>query len=158
MAATTMLHISKLVERIKNDFEAYVFEEGELFRWSPQNRTITHLPLTDEKQIWTLLHEIAHGELDHQGYEHDIQLLRCETEAWHYAAKTLAKRYDLAMDDNYIQDQLDTYRGWLHERSTCPKCKQNGLQTKTNTYRCINCRCLWHVNDALFCRLKRTRL
>jgi hypothetical protein len=72
--------------------------------------------------------------------------------------RTLAPRYRVAYDDNLIEDALDTYREWLHARSLCPTCGLTGLQTKTSTYVCMNCRCSWRPNDARQCALRRYKL
>jgi hypothetical protein len=139
------------------DFSRYTFTQGDDFRWSPDTYVIYYPQLTTPEDTWSLLHEIAHGELGHTTYNLDIELVSHEAEAWEYAATQLAPKYDFVIDDEYIQDHLDTYRIWLNRRSTCPNCGQNGLQTK-NTYSCINCRCLWRANEARLCGLRRTRL
>lgn len=139
------------------DFGRYTFVQGDAFRWSPSSFIIYYPRLDSPEDIWSLLHEIAHGELGHATYDLDIELVGHEAAAWEYAARKLAPAYELAIDEDYLQDHLDTYRAWLDKRSTCPNCGQNGLQTK-NTYRCINCRCLWRANDARICELRRTKL
>ena len=149
--------INSLTKQIIADFSAYTFARGDTFRWSPEAATIFYPTLGHPEDIWSLLHEIAHGELRHATYTLDIELVQHESDAWAYAAQVLAAKYSLTINDNYIQDHLDTYRQWLHNRSTCPTCGQNGLQTK-NTYSCINCRCLWRTNEARLCALRRIRL
>lgn len=126
--------------------------------WSPDTRQITFRPPADLSDIWTLMHEIAHAELGHSSYELDIELVSLEVEAWEHAKNVLAPRYDIQIGEDHAEDHLDTYRYWLNERSRCPQCGQNGFQATKNTYRCNNCRCLWRVNEARICRLKRTRL
>lgn len=135
----------------------YAFTEGDDFKWSPDSATIFYPPILSVEDMWSLLHEIAHAELRHTTYTSDIELVRHEAAAWNHATHALAPRYQLAIDEDYIEGHLDTYRVWLHERSTCPQCGQNGLQTK-NTYSCLNCRCLWRANEARICNLRRTKL
>jgi hypothetical protein len=139
------------------DFNRYTFTPGDDFRWSPDTYIIYYPQLATTEDAWSLLHEIAHGELGHNTYDLDVELVAHEAAAWGYAATQLAPKYDLVIDDDYIQDHLDTYRVWLNQRSTCPTCGQNGLQTK-NTYSCINCRCIWRANEARICGLRRTKL
>ena len=124
--------------------------------WSPDEQTIYHPRLSTDESIWSLLHEVAHAELSHHTYTLDVELVSHEVAAWEHAL-LLSRLYNLHINDDYIQDHLDTYRAWLHDRSTCPHCGQNGLQTK-NTYSCINCKCLWRANEARICALRRVRL
>lgn len=149
---------SSLLKQVQRDFAGYGFAQGEDFMWSPQSGVITFRAPRDISDIWTLLHEIAHAELNHSTYNLDIELINRETEAWEQARSVLASRYGLIIDSGHIEDHLDTYRLWLHERSKCPVCAQNGFQETKNTYRCSNCRCLWRVNEARICALRRTRL
>ena len=149
---------SSLLKQIQRDFAAYTFVQGDNFVWSPQRRTITFCAPEALSDIWTLLHEIAHAELNHSIYNLDIDLISREAEAWEHARSVIASRYGLAIDPDHIEDHLDSYRHWLHERSKCPACAQNGFQVTKNTYRCHNCRCLWRVNEARMCALRRVRL
>lgn len=146
-----------LSKKIITDFSRYTFAKGEDFHWSPEKRTVFYPHLNHIEDIWSLLHEVAHGELGHQSYGLDIELISLEVAAWEHASKQLAPHYGISVDEDYLQDHLDTYRQWLHARSTCPECGQNGLQTK-NTYSCLNCRCLWRANEARMCSLRRIRL
>ncbi len=104
------------------------------------------------------LHELAHAVLGHTGYRLDIELLRREREAWDAVRTTFAPHYEVPYDVDLIEDSLDTYRDWLHARALCPTCNLTGIQTKTNTYSCINCRCSWRPNDARQCALRRYKL
>lgn len=135
----------------------YAFVAGADFKWSPNVATIYYPSLASAEDVWSLLHEISHGELGHTTYDSDVQLVNHEALAWKHATDVLAPSFGVTMNENFIEDHLDTYRIWLHERSTCPNCGQNGIQTK-NTYSCINCRCLWRANEARICGLRRVRL
>lgn len=108
-----------------------------------------------EKDIWALLHELSHAVLGHFSYERDIELIGKEVEAWRHARDSLAPKYKLSIPDEAIDDELETYREWLHARSSCPDCNLNGIQTETDTYRCLNCRAVWKANDARNCELRR---
>lgn len=149
--------LSSLIQQLRADFKAYNFRTADTFKWTPADNTIYHPPLQSPEDIWSLMHEIAHAELKHRTYQLDIDLINCETSAWEHAASHIAPRYGAAINRDYIEDHLDTYRQWLHARSTCPECGQNGIQTQ-NTYRCINCRCLWRANEARMCALRRIKL
>jgi hypothetical protein len=160
MAVITMppTNLPLLLKRIRIDFSDYSFVVGNDFIWSPDLQQITYKTPVYMADIWSLLHEIAHAKLSHNTYTLDVELIAREVDAWRYAQKKLAPAYGLEIDQNYIEDHLDTYRFWLHQRSRCPQCNQNGFQTSQNTYNCNNCRCLWRVNEARRNRLKRVRL
>ena len=149
-----------LLPQIERDFPAFVFAPGEVFAWLPEKQTITHPAVTTDDDIAQLLHELSHGILQHTTYDRDIQLIDMEREAWKYAVETLAPRYafSLAMDHDVVQDALDSYRDWLHERSTCPKCNAVGLEAAKHRYRCLHCQGEWRVNEAKQCQLRRYRV
>lgn len=147
--------MEKLLEKLILDFPDFGFISSNHFKWSPMNRTIDYdSRTTDKDSVWALFHELAHGVLDHQAYSLDVELLLMEAEAWH-TAQELARRYDLKIDDNHIQDCLDTYRDWLDQRSTCPLCGNTSLQQSVRDYRCFNCQSVWQVSTSRFCRSYR---
>jgi hypothetical protein len=144
---------TRLLPKLEEDFPTFHFIPATEFRWSPDEMTIYY----DEqaRDDATLLHELAHAILDHKEYLKDISLIELERDAWEYAKNTLALTYKVVIEEDIIQDSLDTYRDWLHARSTCPHCSATGIQTKRNEYKCIACSTLWQVNDARFCALRR---
>lgn len=150
-----MPNIKKIVTLLNQDFP-YAFIEGQEFVWSSSNQTISHPAISTVADIFYLLHEVAHAELHHQDFTADVELVRIEAEAWRHA-ETLGRRYGLNTPQDIIEDALDSYRHWLYSRSLCPDCGQTGAQTQ-NTYRCLNCRCVWRANDARTCRLQRIKL
>lgn len=145
-----------ILDRLREDFPAFHFVIGEVFSWSPRTKTITVADVDDHAQ---LLHEVAHAILGHAHYARDIDLLTMERQAWQHAADELAPRYgvSLHMDDDAVQDALDSYREWLHKRSRCPRCEAAGIETDKHTYRCLLCEERWQVNEARTCRLRRRR-
>lgn len=151
-----MPNITSLIHKITSDYP-YAFIQGGDFRWSPDEAVVYFPALETDEDVWSLLHEIAHAELRHHNYTSDIQLIQHEAHAWDHALTVVASRYNITIDQDYIEDHMDTYRLWLHERSTCPTCGQNGIQTK-NTYSCLNCRCVWRTNEARLCALRRVKL
>lgn len=158
MAVTTTPDIALLVKRITKATLDHKFVADEDFWWSAKDNTVYHGRMRSLDDVWTLLHEIAHAELAHSSYSTDIELIKQEASAWEHAVHVLAPRFDLEIAESHVEDALDTYRHWLHERSRCPECEQNGIQTTQNTYNCINCRCSWRVNDARGCALRRVKL
>jgi hypothetical protein len=79
-----------------------------------------------------------------------------ERAAWEKAGE-LAPTYEVTIQPDLVEQQLDTYRDWLHDRSVCPNCEANGVQTDVNHYRCLTCDDTWRVNDARRCALRRYR-
>lgn len=152
MDVTTM-QSNSLLNRLKKDHPSFHFVESDHFAWQPEISTI----------LWSidgsaqLLHELGHAILGHDLFNRDIELLGMERDAWEEARK-LAKKYDIDLDTTTVEDDLDTYREWLHARSTCPRCNVNGIQVAKDLYQCLICDAKWRVNDARVCNLKRTLL
>ena len=144
---------TSLANKLQSDFPAYTFKASDEFRWSPQENIIFYDQNSDD--IASLLHELAHATLGHASFTKDLALIEMERDAWQYAVTKLAPAYGLTINDETVQDSLDTYRDWLHARSTCPHCKATGVQTKKSTYKCILCATKWRVNDARVCTLRR---
>jgi len=153
MAATTTA-FNSLLQKLKSEHSDVSFESSDDFRWSSSLSTVYYKP---GKDVITLLHETAHAVLSHTSYEHDIGLIHLEREAWNKTLE-LGKQYGVAVDPEIVENALDTYRDWLHARSLCPLCKQNGVQTGENTYTCVICNQKWTVNDARSCGLKRHKI
>lgn len=152
-----MLSMTLLFNRLKRDYPEFRFEESTEFWWSAKTNTV-HLSLGDEEAKSFSLHELSHAVLNHKGYGNDIDLIKMERDAWHYASTKLAVKYGITISDQLIQDNLDTYREWLHARSKCPACETTGIQTKNHTYRCLGCGFQWRTNDARVCSLRRYSL
>jgi hypothetical protein len=128
-----------MIERLKADFPQFKWRLGARFRWRPATKTIT-LERGDVGQKYALqaLHELAHALLGHRDDTYDLQRLKCEAEAWDKVKRELCGRYGVEWDEEFAQDNLDTYRAWLHKKSACPVCKQCRLQTKDGGYECLN--------------------
>lgn len=154
MDATTMPSIRSLLAKLQTDYPSISFREDTLFEWSPSTKTLSYDP-SDPFAIARLLHEAGHIELAHTSYERDIELIAHERDAWHQAKTIIAPRYGITIDTEVIEGDMDTYRDWLHARSTCPDCEANGLQTDKQQYTCVVCRKVWQVNEARQNRLYR---
>lgn len=156
MDATTMRSMSSLIHKLKNDFPTITFFESDQFSWSPPSLTVSYNPeLPHASQL--LLHELSHGLLEHHDYQRDVELLAMETAAWE-KAKQLADDYSVRLSESVVQPHLDTYRDWMHARSTCPECTATGYQTARAHYSCPACGHEWRVNEARICGLKRYKL
>jgi hypothetical protein len=151
-----MSKVLSTLDTLQKKYPSISFKEGKLFSWSPKDTTVIYtLSYEDEDHaVWALIHEVAHGVLNHKHYKNDIDLLRHEVDAWHNA-KDIANSIHISIDDNHIQDCLDTYRDWLHKRATCPNCSVVGLQQDNGYYGCFNCQTRWKVPDSPLCRVSR---
>jgi IrrE N-terminal-like domain len=149
--------MDKLITLLHEQFPDLAFTPGRQFVWSPEtNEIIYKNTATGQRAVWSLLHETGHALLNHQGYKADFELLRLEIEAWQ-RARQLAADLDLTIDEDHIEDCLDTYRDWLYKRSICPTCSTKCLQQGDFVhYRCFNCHTAWRVTASRFCRAYRT--
>ena len=142
----TLLYVQKLLPDI-------IIEPGKAFFWSPKQNKIIYNSLSLDKPIgqWSMLHEAAHALLNHIEYSSDLDLLQLEVKAWD-KANDLAEELKIKINEDHIQDCLDTYRDWLHRRSTCPKCGVVCIQISPTLYKCYNCPTSWNVTASRFCR------
>lgn len=142
--------------------ESYLESEpvpGDTFYWSPEHRTVYYDKSNKTPEgMWALLHESGHALLQHTQYYTDIELVLMEVAAWE-TAKNIAAEMHIEVDEDHVQDCLDSYRNWLHKRSLCPDCNLSGVQIDSATYTCIFCHKKWTVSAERFCRpYRRTAL
>jgi hypothetical protein len=145
-------NVKDFISQLRRDYPAFKFQSGNQDHWSPKSQTITYNtaePLA--KMCCGLLHELAHAILKHTSYSSDFELVKLESEAWSLAAK-IGRKYGVNIDDDHIQNCLDTYRDWLHRRSSCPKCGTHVLQKDVKNYQCYNCQASWQVSSGRFVR------
>lgn len=145
--------LDHLLTRIAADYPDLSFIESAHFAWHAGKRHVSYQK--DGRNIahslLALLHELGHAILGHADYTYDIELLQLEVAAWEQA-RQLAARYSVSIDEDYLQDCLDTYRDWLHLRATCPGCYGRALQAAPGRYRCFNCQTSWQVSRSRLCR------
>ncbi|RWZ78530.1 MAG: hypothetical protein EOT05_02150 [Candidatus Microsaccharimonas sossegonensis] len=148
-----MLSTHSLLPKLQAAYPHFSFTAGDRFAWSPDTQTIFY-DTSDPRNTNLLIHELAHGVLEHRDYSKDVELIAMETEAWDTAV-VLAAKYGIPISDGTVQDHLDTYRDWLHARSICPACEATGYQSAKNEYTCVACGHVWRVNEARLCGLRR---
>jgi len=157
MPKTSSVDLTVFIEK----FNQFNFAEHEVFHWSPKNNTIYYnlTEIAKESGIHQLLHELGHAICNHTGYGSGIELLKIEAEAW-AKAEELAPEYGITIDQDKIEQCLDSYRDWLHARSTCPHCQSVSIETNNNQYHCFSCMQKWNVpadQRSRNYRLKTTR-
>lgn len=158
MDAIIMPSTDSLIDQLTTDFPQINFVEDDSFQWMPEENAITFTPGSRQSADAQLLHELSHALLEHRDYQRDIELVGLERDAWAYAKTKLAPRYHQTISASVIKSSLDTYRDWLHARSTCPTCSATGFETDKAVYRCIACGSQWRVNEARLCGLKRYKI
>lgn len=146
-----------LINQLTGLYPELTFTAGSQFCWSPETREIFYKEgVTGKKASWSLLHETGHAVLKHRTYQADFELIRLEVAAWEQA-RELAGKLGLTINEDHIQDCLDTYRDWLYKRSVCPTCSTKSIQQNDFVhYRCFNCRTTWRVSASRFCRSYRS--
>ena len=153
-----MEEITSLARKVKSKatklkhLHHLTLHQGEMFGWDDTACAITYNPSAPDAAAY-LLHEFGHAALRHTGYKYDIDLIKMERAAWDKAL-AMASQYKVSINEGLIEDALDSYRDWLHNRSLCPACNATGVQTN-NSYRCISCGASWRANDARTCALRR---
>lgn len=145
-----------LISELQSRFPRLRFTAGKQFYWSPETGEIFYdARKNGQRAAWSLLHETGHALLGHKSYKADVELLRLELAAWE-RARHLAQDLGLRIDEDHVQNSLDTYRDWLHKRSICPTCGTKCLQQGDFVhYRCFNCHTVWRVSASRFCRAYR---
>lgn len=148
-----------LVKKLKNRATQYphlsrlVLQKGETFGWNHTACAIHYNPASPDAEYY-LLHEFGHAMLQHSDYTQDINLLKMERAAWD-EARTIGSDYAINIPEDTVEDALDTYRDWLHNRSLCPECSATGIQVAPLLYQCTACHSQWRVNEARSCSLRR---
>lgn len=146
------LNLNNLIAQLKHDFTDVKFIKASRDYWSPRNNTVFYNPDQPlQKASCSLLHELSHANLGHSSYGSDFELLQMEAAAWGLAER-LGKKYGVKIKQGHIQKCLNTYRDWVHMRSSCPACNSKGNQVNETTYRCMNCGKNWTVTSSRFNR------
>lgn len=144
--------MEQLLISLSRDFPHLAFVQSTTFSWSSKAQEVFYsIDASDTTAVWSLLHETGHALLQHSTYHLDFELLQIELEAWQ-KAKELAEKYGCKIDDDHMEDCLDSYRDWLHKRSVCPSCGTQSVQQNPSEYRCFNCSGTWQVASSRFCR------
>jgi len=146
-----------IVNALEKMFPHLCYRPGKSFSWSPETNEIFYdKGKPNQNHSWSLLHETGHALLSHNRYDADLELIKLEVAAWE-KAKEIATSLNIVIDEDHIQDCLDTYRDWLYQRSVCPRCNNKSLQQENiEQYQCFNCHMVWEVTPSRFCRAYRS--
>ena len=127
---------AELLDRLAGDFPDLRFVQGRKFTFRPPRTVVFGPSETNEDML--ILHEIGHAVLGHRNFKTDVGRLRMEMEAWE-KARELAAEYGVEFVEEVMQDELDTYRDWLHQKSRCPRCGLTRFETPDRRYCCPRC-------------------
>ncbi len=128
--------MNKFFIQLRNDYPEFNFKLGKRFVFRAP-RTIFLCEQGENLELLAL-HEVSHAILGHRDFRTDVQRLRMEAEAWG-KARQLACFYQIPVDEELIQEELDTYRDWLFKKSRCKKCGLTRFQTSDGIYHCPKC-------------------
>ncbi|MDX1765960.1 MAG: hypothetical protein R3313_03335 [Candidatus Saccharimonadales bacterium] len=137
----------------------FSYQSAGHFKWSPNDNIIYYNNKTVDtpEGLWALAHEIGHAKSGHQSFNDDLDLIKKEREAW-TEAQLICAAYEVDIDEDYIEDCLDSYRDWQKQRATCPDCGTVSTQLNTVNYHCFNCDCEWKVSPSQTCRIRRSKI
>lgn len=146
-----------LLKQLRTTYPDLCYKAGKQFCWSPETREIFYKSgAAGVEAAWSLLHETGHALSEHTTYKADYELLQLEIQAWE-RARLVAQDLSITIDEDHIEDCLDTYRDWLYKRSICPTCSTKCLQQDDYIhYSCFNCHTIWKVSGSRFCRAYRS--
>lgn len=135
------MEADKFIKQLSQDFPQFRIRAGRRFRFRFPGLVEYELP--EDGKLNTefgmqVLHEIGHGVLEHKNYRTDPERLKMERAAWEGARK-LCPRYNIIYDEELVEEKMDSYRDWLHQRSLCKVCGLTRYQTKDGKYHCPNC-------------------
>lgn len=128
-----------LITSLKQDFPDFYFTYGKRFSFRPP-KTIVIGPDEGEKTPMLLFHELGHA-LSHQySYKTAVERLKIESIAWSEGKKAYQNYHSLPpWDDDFVEENLDTYRDWLHTKSKCKACGLTMFQNQDGTWECPYC-------------------
>lgn len=146
---------NNLLAKLRQDYPDLRFLMGKKFTFRPprtiiapdfaqisqnsvadQNETCS----TIEQKFYSLslLHELGHAVLGHRDFATDIERIKMERAAWEQA-REFCKYYGVEYDEDFVEEELDSYRDWLHQRSKCSQCAQTRFQGADGEYHCPFC-------------------
>ena len=126
--------------RVYQDYGQFRFRIGKKFAFRPPKTIVLGPPEPFSELL--ALHEVSHAICKHREFRTDVERLKMEVQAWE-KARELASFYGIELNEELIQQELDTYRDWLHQKSRCPKCGLTRFETSDRVYYCPGCESLY---------------
>lgn len=132
-----MLKPTNFLAKIKQTYPKYHFLSGKRFSFRP-SKTIHYGPLDTPNFEMLLLHELSHAELGHFTFKTDVERIKIEVATWE-KTKEFCQKFGIKFDSSLAEEELDSYRNWLHQKSLCKKCGLTRYQTPDGDYHCPHC-------------------
>ncbi len=123
-------------ERVKGDYPEFAFKFDQKFAFVPPRRIKIGPP--EEGAELLFLHEVGHAILGHRTFGTEVERLKMEVAAWE-KARELTNLYGVEFDEEKMQEELDTYRDYLHAKSRCPRCGLTRYVTPDGEFHCPRC-------------------
>ena len=134
---------SSFIEELKKEFGQFSFISSQRFKWKYPKSIYFEENEDIPFHYFALLtlHELGHGLSGHKDYKTDVERLKIESEAWQRAKREISahKNWGVEYDEDFAENELDSYRDWLHQKSKCKKCGLTRYQTADGKYHCPNC-------------------
>ncbi|MBR3320251.1 hypothetical protein IKG20_03035 [Candidatus Saccharibacteria bacterium] len=127
---------TSFLESIKTAYPKFSFLPGRKFLFRPP-KTIYYLE-SNENFRFLLLHELSHAVLGHFTFEKSLERLQLERDAWE-KTRELCKTYDVPFDESLAEEELDTYRDWVHKKTLCKTCGLTCLEVSPESLYCPFC-------------------
>ena len=128
---------------LSSEFKDYKFVPSTRFKWRAPNSIFFEKNSGVPMPYFALLtlHELGHALSGHKDYKTDVERLRIESEAWQRAKHLIAEHpnWDLEYNEDFAENELDSYRDWLHKKSKCKRCGLTCYQTADGKYHCPTC-------------------
>ena len=127
---------NSLLSTLQDSYPDFTFRPGNKFLFHPPKTIL--FDTSDPNFDSLILHELGHALLNHRTFRTDIERLKMERAAWEKAAE-VAHSLSLTINEDLIEEELDSYRNWLHIKSKCKKCGLTRYQTPDGIYHCPKC-------------------
>lgn len=125
---------NEVLSRLRVDYPELCFIVGKRDAFRPPKTII----VDPNGSSLSLLHEVGHALCHHRTFNTAIQRLKMEREAWE-KARELCRKYEVLFDDDFVEDELDSYRNWVEKKSRCPICGLARFQSLDGNYFCPKC-------------------
>ena len=124
--------------KVRGNFPEVRFKAGNKFSFRPPKTVFFDKNCDENFSSLLLLHELGHFLCGKFEFKTEIERLKIEVLAWE-KAKKLAPLYGILIDEELIENELNSYRNWLHQKSRCPSCGLTRFQTLDGVFYCPKC-------------------
>lgn len=136
--------LSNFITQLATDYPDFHFTYGKRFSFRAP-KTIVIGPEEGDYTPMLIFHELGHALSGKYCYDLGVERLKIESLAWQegkkaYESCLASGNYpDLpSWNEDFVEDNLDTYRNWLHTKSKCPACGLT-MYEDSDGWRCPYC-------------------